>query len=113
MAIAARLRHDVVIHRFTAGSEDEIDGRGNRTDTWVPAAAIPGLVQRRASREIRGADPDGVGVSDAKAFLPIGTGVDGHDYLEAEGSVYEVIGPARDAGGRGRHLELDLLLVVP
>ena len=113
MPIESRFRHAVVIHRWEAGDEDQVDARGNRTDEWEPDEAIAGNVQDRASREIRGTDPDGVGVTDAIAFLPVGTDVDGHDYIQANGSLYEVLGPARDAGGRGRHLEVALLKVAP
>lgn len=113
MPIASRFRHDVVIHRHTAGEEEDVDARGNRTDEWEPQDPIKGNVQRRSRREIRGTDPAGVAVAEAIAFLPIGTSIDEDDLLQAEGSLYEVIGPARDAGGRGRHLEVDLAVAVP
>lgn len=114
MAIEQRFRHEVVIHRHVAGEPDELDSRGNRTgDEFEPQAPIRGNVQRRSPREIRGTDPAGVALADGIAFLPIDTAVDADDYVQAEGSMYEVIGPPRDAGGRGRHLEADLLLVVP
>jgi hypothetical protein len=35
------------------------------------------------------------------------------DRIIGDGLTYEVVGPPVDAGGRGRHLELELLLVVP
>ena len=112
MAIASRFRQELVIHRLDPGSDE--DARGNRADSWEADEAIPGNLQRRASREIAAGDLRGVGVSDAIAFLPISTEPPGPaDYIVEGESVYEIVGPVRDAGARGRHLEADLLLVVP
>ncbi len=47
------------------------------------------------------------------AIERIGTAIAKDDYVQVGDALYEVVGPARDAGGRGRHLELDLLLVAP
>lgn len=111
MAIAARLRHQVAVHRLVPG--DETDARGDRLDSWEADDAIAGLVQRRSSRQQRGTELHGLGSVDGRAFLPIGTAVGPNDYLEHDGTLYEIAGPARDAGGRGRHLELDLHVVIP
>jgi hypothetical protein len=111
MAIASRLRHDVVIRRWTAGTTTT--GRGHKDPTYVDDAAIKGNIQRRSSREVSTGESGGVATSDAIGFLPIGTTVTQKDRLVESGSVYGIVGPARDAGGRGRHLELDLEVIVP
>lgn len=119
MAITDRFRHRLVIHRLQPGGDT--DGRGNRVDTWEPSDPVPGLVMPwKPSREFRGIEPEGVGVVDSIGFLTIGTVVGPADYIVPvadevfEGDeVFEVIGPAQNAGGRGRHLELDLHEVTP
>jgi hypothetical protein len=112
MAIESRFRQTLVIHRLTPG--DTVDARGNREDTYEADEAIRGLVQRRSPSEIRGSDPAGVGISDAEGFLPIAITPPGPaDYIQEGSSIYQMLGPARDAGARGRHLEADLYVVVP
>lgn len=113
MPIEARFRHELVIHRLVPGADTT--ARGNRVDTWEPQDPIAGLIQPglRGAHELRGTEPDQLGFDDALGYVSIGTVVAGADYIQKGESLFEVIGPASDAGGRGRHLELQLLLVVP
>lgn len=111
MAIAARFRHSITISRWTGGAST--DARGHRNDGWVDDdAPTRGNIQRRSSREL--ADENGnLEVSDAIGFLALTETVTGRDRLKLAGSTYAIVGGPRDAGGRGRHLELDLRVVVP
>lgn len=112
MAIAHRFRHAITISRWTLGATT--DPRGRRNDSWVDdGSAIAGNVQRRASREVPTGEAGTVAISNAIGFLPIGTVVNDRDRLKVGASTYAIVGPPRDAGGRGRHLELDLRVVVP
>jgi len=116
MAIADRFRHELIIHRLVPGST--ANARGDRVDTWQPQDPIKGLIQPgvRGAHEVRGTEPANVGFDDSWGFVAIGTAIGGADYVQnvTDGDkLYEVIGPASDAAGRGRHLELQLLLVVP
>lgn len=111
MAIASRFRHSLVIGRFTAGSTR--DSAGHRADTFVPQAAIMGNLQDRASVEIVAPEFEGVSFSNAIGFLPIGTVLSPRDRITFGAAVYEVLGMPRDAGGKGRHLEVDLRTTKP
>lgn len=114
MAIESRLRHRVRISRRVAGATS---GWGKQAVTFTDDATdTPALVQERSlagSREISGPDLDQVALIDTQIFLPIGTVLTGRDRLTGvspasiAGRVYQIIGEPRDAGGRGRHLELD------
>jgi hypothetical protein len=115
MPIASRFRHDLVILRRAAGSAD---ARGDVADTFTPQDPIKGRLHPHVSSELRGVEPEGVARADGWAFLPIDTAIAAADRIQdvtasAEGPVYEVVGIPRDAAGRGRHLELDVLLVTP
>lgn len=111
MPIADRFRHELVIHRHTPGNDT--DGRGDRIDSWEPQAAIPGLITPwRPSREFRTGEPASVGFVDSLGFVAIGTVIGIDDYIQKGSELYHVVGPAQDAGGRGRHLEVDLVQVV-
>lgn len=112
MAIASRFRHTIVIHRWTAGGAT--DSRGARNDTWEPEpTTVRGWVQPRRGREIGTDEGAAVAISDSMAFLDISAVVSPRDILQEGDRLFAIVGPARDAGGRGRHLELDLRLVSP
>jgi head-tail adaptor len=112
MPIASRFRHSITIHRWTAGVSTT--PRGNRADTWVPDEdPIRGWIQPRTSREIETDEHTGVAISDALGFLPITATVTARDRLEESSRIFAIVGPPRDAAGRGKHLELDLRQVTP
>ena len=115
MAIADRFRHDILVHRWTVGGAT--DSRGARNDTYVPTPpTIRGWIQPRSSLargEAAVLEGAPVAISDTIAFLPIDAVVNDRDMLEESARLFEVVGPVRDAGGRGRHLELDLRQVFP
>lgn len=115
MPIAARLRHTLTISRWTdTGSRD--DG-GHAVVAYVDdAASVMGNVQDRGSREVPTGELKDVAVSNAIGFLPIQastTSLKAPDRLTKSGLVYQLVGLPRDAGGRGRHLEADLVRVTP
>lgn len=111
MPIASRLRHAITVNRWTQGGTT--DSRGRRDDSWIDDPdPIPGNIQRRSSRELVDENGDAA-ISDAIGFLAIDAAVSSRDRLKEGSSTYLIVGPPRDAGGRGRHLELDLRLVVP
>jgi len=114
MGIEARFNHELVVHRLVPGTT--ANGRGDRIDTYEPGDPFMGNVQQAVrgapAAEIRGREPAKVGVASAIGFLPIDTAITGADYLQHGDRLYEVIGPPSDAGGRGKHLEAELLLVV-
>jgi hypothetical protein len=112
MAIASRLRHTIVISRWTEGATTS--PRGHREDTWEDDdETVRGWIQPRTSRELTTDDVQGVAVSDALGFVEIGASFTARDYLIESGRIFQVVGPPRDAGGRGRHLETDLRQVFP
>lgn len=112
MSIASRFRHDIVIHRWTAGGAT--DSRGHRDDTWVPVVPpVRGWIQPRASREIQAAETAGVAVSDHLAFVDIRAVITAKDILQESEHLYDVIGQPRDAAARGKHLEISLREVTP
>jgi hypothetical protein len=115
MALADRFRHDILVHRWTVGAAT--DSRGARNDTYEPdAGTIRGWIQPRsglARGEAAVLEGAPVAVSDALGFLPITAVVSDRDILEESGRLFDVVGPVRDAAGRGRHLELDLRQVFP
>ena len=114
MAIAARLRHRVTISRWTPGAPDDV---GHKEPTYVddpePTPANLQEVSLRGAREVTGPDLDQVAIVDAIVFLPITTAIDGRDRLKGvspawiAGKAWSIIGQPRDAGGRGRHIEID------
>lgn len=106
MAIATRFRHLLTIRRFVATGA--INARGNRPAAWVDDPPLRGNLQERTAREIPTGEIAGVALSDAIAFLPTGIALRTPDRIVKDGLVYEVLGLPRDAGGRGRHLEVDL-----
>lgn len=118
MSIAARLRHELVIERHTEGATTP---RGHASVSYVDVApAIRGLVQERRSEsqggtEVSGPDHDQTVVAMADIFLPIDAPVTERDRLRRSdtGVRYELVGPLRDAGGRGRHLEVEARRVKP
>jgi hypothetical protein len=111
MAIAARFRHSLLISRFTESGT--ANARGNQPKSYVDdAESIRGNLQERAAREVPTGELAGVALSDAIAFLPIGTTISARDRLKKGALVYELLGLPRDAGGRGRHLEADLRRVT-
>lgn len=112
MAITSRFRHTIVIHRWTQGGAT--DSRGTRNDTWeVDEDTVLGWIQPRRSREIGTDEGAPLAISDHLGFLPATAVVSGRDILQESARLFAIVGPARDAGGRGRHLELDLRLVSP
>lgn len=114
MGIEGRLRHRVRIGRWTPGA---LDRAGHAEPTFVDDEdATPANVQERSLRgstEVNGPDLDQVAVIDAIVFLPMSTSIDGRDRITGvspawiAGKVWAIIGQPRDAGGRGRHIELD------
>jgi head-tail adaptor len=114
MPIAARLRHRLAILRLTPGVEDE---RGVPAQTWTVLATVRGWVQPRVGKRdsvTEGGDhtQGGPVTSDHTVFL-LPTDVRAADVVRFDpddGRRYEITG-LRDAGGRGRHLELDARLV--
>jgi hypothetical protein len=109
MAIASRFRHSLVIGPWTIGATT--DGRGHRNDTFVAQTAILGNLQETESHEVVAPEFGGAAISNAKAWLPIGTVLTARDRITFGSKTYEVLGTPRDAGGRGRHLEVDLRTV--
>lgn len=115
MAIAQRFRHVLTLSRLT--TTGAADGRGHRTSGYVDdETSINGNVQERRSREVATGQTEGVAISDAIAFLPIAaatTSLRPADRLKRGAAIYQLVGLPRDAGGRGRHLEVDLRRVTP
>jgi hypothetical protein len=115
MPIAARLRHTLTISRWTdTGSKDN---GGHAIVSYVDDDdTVMGNVQDRASREVPTGELKDVAVSNAIGFLPIAaaaTSLKAPDRLKKEGLIYQLVGLPRDAGGRGRHLEADLVRITP
>lgn len=110
MAIASRFRHELVISRRQNG---ETNDRGDATVTFQAQSPIAGLIQEHAGTEIRGSEPALTGRTEAWLYVPIGTEVAIRDRVTHGDRVYELVSEPRDAAGRGRHLEADLLLVTP
>jgi hypothetical protein len=117
VSIAARLRHELVVEQYTEGADTP---RGHKAITYVDGETIQGLVQEQKSSsgsaaELTGPDFDEVVVAKANVFLPIDAPVTERDRLRivATGARYELIGPLRDAGGRGRHLEVEARRIKP
>lgn len=111
MPIASRFRHTITISRWTEGGSTS--ARGRRNDTWVDDTETTlGNIQGRSGRELTD-ETGNIAVTDAIGFLAIDTVISARDRIKMGGSTYQVVGPPRDAGGRGRHLELDLRLVIP
>ena len=115
MAIAARFRHELVVEVYTPGTTTDARGHTSTTATWVDGPAFHGLIQERKAREIPTGDLAGVAISDATAFVPIGTAVRSVDRIRRldTGARYAILGEPRDAGARGRHLELDARRLTP
>jgi hypothetical protein len=115
MPIASRLRHTLTISRWT--DTGATDSGGHKVGTYIDDAdTVMGNVQDRASREVPTGELEGVAVSNAIGFLPIRaatTSLKAPDRLLKSGLVYQLVGLPRDAGGRGRHLEADLVRVTP
>jgi hypothetical protein len=112
MGIASRFRHDIVVSRWTEGTTT--DSRGHRDDAWVDDdEPIRGWIQPRASREVETDETAGTALSDAIAYVGPNEVITDRDYLKEGSRVFEVVGPPRDAGGRGKHFEIDLLQVIP
>lgn len=115
MAIAGRLRHRVTISRWTQGSADRAGHAAiSYVDDATPTAAnVQELSLRGGAREVSGPDLDQVALADALVFLPITTTIDGRDRIVGvspaaiAGRTWSIIGLPRDAGGRGRHIEID------
>lgn len=115
MPIASRFRHTLTISRWTdTGSKDS---GGHAVSAYVDDEdTIKGNVQERAAREVTTGELEGVALSDAIGFLPIQdatTSLKAPDRLIKSGLFYQLVGLPRDAGGRGRHLEADLVRVTP
>lgn len=112
MPIASRFRQSLVIQRYAAGSPD---ARGDVAATFTPQAPIRGWIQPspKPPTELRALEPAGASTDRAIAFLPFGTTIGPADRIALGDELYEVVGPAADAGGRGKHLEVDLLRVLP
>jgi hypothetical protein len=115
MPIDARFRHTLTISRWT--TTGSTDSGGHAVRAYVDDAdTIAGNVQERAAREVTTGELEGVALSDAIGFLPIvssTTSLKAPDRLKKSGLVYQLVGLPRDAGGRGRHLEADLVRVTP
>jgi hypothetical protein len=111
MSIASRLRHSLVVSRFTVGAT--ADERGHRSQTWTDQPAVAGWLQEVSSHEVNAPEFGGVAISDAIVFLAIGTVLTARDRIVFGAASYEVLGTPRDAGGRGRHLEAALRRLTP
>lgn len=112
MPISSRFRHTITISRWTEGLET--NASGHRVDSFVDDPdTVRGWIQPRASREIETDEHAGVAISDALAFVDIAAVITARDRLKEGTSTYQVVGPPRDAAGRGKHLEIDLRLVLP
>ncbi len=107
-----------MIERYTLGAATP---RGHQAVSYVDdPTTIRGLVQEQKSRsggtnEITGPDLYEAVIVKAAIFLPINATVTEHDRLRRAdtGARYELVGPLRDAGGRGRHLEVEARRVKP
>lgn len=109
MAIASRFRHALVLRRSTPSGAP--DARGHATPV-VEEASIAGNLQERSARNVEAGELTGLAVSDAIAFLPATIPFE-PDEIETGGLRYRVLGSTRDAGGRGRHREVDLRRIRP
>lgn len=109
MAIAARFRHTLVLRRTVRSGTP--DARGHLVVT-PEEATVAGNLQERQARDVGTGELAGLPVSDAIAFLPITIPFE-PDEIECSGIRYEALGSTRDAGGRGRHRELDLRRIRP
>ena len=104
MPIAARFRHTLVLRRSVVSGA--ADGRGHQART-TEEATLAGNLQERRARDVAQGELAGLPISDAIAFLPMAIPFE-PDEIELEGVRYEALGSSRNAGGRGRHRELDL-----
>lgn len=115
MPIAARFRHTLTISRWTPSGSS--DSGGHAIAGYVDDAdTLKGNLQERAARKVPSGELEGVALSNAIVFLPIvasTTSLKAPDRLKKDGLVYQIIGLPRDAGGRGRHFEADLVRVTP
>ena len=111
MAITSRLRDSVTISRWVAGAADAWNrtGQSHVDDAFQTKANV----QVRRGRVVRGPDLDAVAISDALIFLPIGATIGTRDLIRHGGATYRCLAAPRNAGGRGRHLEIDAQRIVP
>jgi hypothetical protein len=109
MPIASRFRHELTLRRTTPSGA--ADARGHQAPT-TEEAALRGNLQERRAREVPSGEIAGVAISDAIAFLPLAIPFEPGE-IELAGVRYEALGTSRDAGGRGRHRELDLRRIRP
>lgn len=109
MAIAARFRDTLILRRSVRSGPR--DARGHQVAT-IEEATLAGNLQERAARDVRTGELAGLAVSDAIAFLPVSIPFE-PDEIETGGIRYETLGSSRNAGGRGRHRELDLRRIRP
>lgn len=108
MGITARFRHSLVIGRWTASA---VDSAGHKVVSFVAQPAIMGNLQETDGHEVVAPEFGDAVISNAIAFLPIGAVLYARDRITFGPAVYEVLGAPRDAGGRGRHLEVNLRTV--
>lgn len=114
MSIAARFRHTFVIEKFTEGATTQ---RGHKVVSYPDQGTIKGLAQERkgGSSEVTAPDQGERVIAIADIFLPLDAAVTARDRLRRSdtGVRYELVGPLRDAGGRGRHLQVEARRVTP
>lgn len=112
MSYRSLLRHRVTVSRTElTGDTDTTDWGQEPVASVAVASDVPALVQVRTSRERR-ETPQGETIAQAVVYLLAGTDVTDGDRIIHEGTTWEVEAVV-DAGGQGRHLELQCVAVTP
>lgn len=90
MQITSLLTMDVALVRTTAVERDAIGGETDPTETRV---SVKGYVEPSLGDQREDPFNRDTQIGDWQAFFPAGTDVDGWDRIEAQGRVFEIIGP--------------------
>ncbi len=103
-----RLHHTVTIQRATPGAVDEYN---NPSVTYAPIATVQALIQPKSGTELAALHEGGPVRGRYRIFM-YPTDVTEGDHLISDNEIYELTFVA-DAGGAGRHIELDAERVWP
>lgn len=103
MSFDSLLRHELVIKRLGPGA---VNDWNQPTRTPATFATVRGLVQPKSAQELSQANEAGPVVSTHTIFARPIAGLKESDRIEVGGDVYQ-IDAINDAGGQGRHVEID------
>lgn len=108
MSFDQLLRHTVIINRASAGATDDYN---QPSQTYAQLAVVPALIQPKSGAELALLNEGGPVRGRYRIFMNP-TDVKEGDQIIRDAEVYELMFIA-DAGGAGRHLEIDADRVWP